>query len=114
MHQLLLGAAFPFALAALIYAAHRCRAGLAFLILTPLAMALCAVWAVVPDIPRLLGMTNLYLELAQNPRMDLFFWHYSIDRAEGYWAGYNVLFALMLFALLAIAWRELRLRERGT
>ncbi len=83
------------------------------LILTPLSMVACATWAVIPDMPRLLGLTDLYLRLANDPRIDLFFWHYTIDRIEQYDARFNLLFAVMLLTLQAVAWRELRLREKG-
>lgn len=112
MHQPLIGAAFPFLIAAVVYAFHRGRCSLAFLIVTPVLMAACAVWAVVPDIPRLIGRHGLYLRLARDPRMDIFFWHYTIDRYESYYAWCNGLYAVLIAALLFVAWRELSRRER--
>lgn len=116
MHQPLLGAAFPLALALLVYALRRGRCSLAGLIVTPLAMAFCAFWAVAPDVPRLLRIQGLYRRLAQDPRTDIFFWHYSIDRIEAARLDamtpvFNACFALLLAALLAAAWRELHRAE---
>jgi hypothetical protein len=113
MNQLLLGAAIPFGFALLIYAMKRARASLPWLLVTPVAMAAGAVWAIVPDLPRMVGAHQLYLKWSMDPRMNIFFWHYAIDATESdspwYAAGLVVLGA----AVLGIAWRELRLRERG-
>jgi hypothetical protein len=113
MNQLLIGAAFPFSIALIVYLARRARAGVAALVLTPLAMGLCALWAVVPDLPRLLGMHDLYFRLANDPRTNMFFWHYSIDRIEIDSSLYHAGLLLMACGLLAAAWRELYLRERS-
>ena len=106
MNHVLLGASIPFAIAALIYVMRGCRAGLVMLILTPLAMALLATWAVAPDLPRVLGFHGLYMRLYLDPRMDIFFWHYSIDQVETESRGYAVGIALEALALLAAAVRE--------
>lgn len=113
MHQLLLGAALPYLIAAAIYIARRGRASLALLALTPAAMAAGAAWAAAPDLPRLLGMQTLYERLARDPRTNVFFWHYSIDQVEVDSVWYIVPLVLILASLLAAAWRELRMRERG-
>jgi hypothetical protein len=111
MNQLLLGASVPFTLALIIYLARGGRAGLILLILTPLAMALSALWAVAPDIPRLLGLHSLYQRLALDPRMDIFWWHYSIDRIEADSSWYAVGIALMAAALITAATRQLFMEE---
>jgi hypothetical protein len=112
MNQILLGASLPFLVGAIIYAFRRFRATFGMLILVPLVMLLSAVWAIVPDIPRALGMQDLYIRMAQDPRCDIFFWHYTIDLRESdsrwYAVGFIVMVALVMFA----AWRELRFRER--
>lgn len=112
MNQLFLGSLIGFAPCALVYLVRGFRAGLVWLALTPLAMASCAAWAIVPDVPRLLGLHALYLRWSFDPRMDIFFWHYRIDLAEAdspwYAAGTALLYAL----LLAAAWRELARTER--
>ena len=55
MNQFLLGASVPYAIALLIYAGRRFRTGPVMLIVAPLMMAVCGVWAIVPDLPRILG-----------------------------------------------------------
>lgn len=111
MNHALIGAGIPFLLAALLYALRRGRAGLPMLILTPLTMAGCALWAVVPDLPRLVGMHDLYLRLSLDPRMNIFFWHYHLDQVEtdSSWTSAGIL--LMAVALIAAAWRQLRREE---
>lgn len=111
MNQLLLGASIPFAVAACVYVARRARASLPLLVATPCAMAALAVWAVAPDLPRLVGLHRLYLKLAADPRIDIFLWHYTIDAMEIDSPAYGVGLAALAAALLAAAWRELRLRE---
>ncbi|MDP6524947.1 MAG: hypothetical protein QGI24_06430 [Kiritimatiellia bacterium] len=111
MNQLLLGALIGFMPMAALYAWRRFRSNSAMLIAAPLAVITCSVWAVIPDIPRLLDMTNFYLKLSRDPRTNLFFWHYTIDQMEvdspWYAAGIVLLYASMLFA----AWRELKMVE---
>jgi len=117
MHQLILGAAIPMLLALAIYLGHRCRAPMWLLLLTPPAMGFGAIWAVVPDIPRIIGWQSLYTKLAAEPRADLFLWHYTIDQIEAAHLDamtplFNACFALLAAALLAAAWRELHLAEK--
>ena len=111
MNQMLLGSAIPFVVIALWYAARRGRASLPLLIGAPLWMGLGALWAVVPDLPRLIGAHDLYHRLAKDPRTDIFFWHYTIDRIETDSSLYHVGLIVMGLLLLAAAWRELSLRE---
>ena len=116
MHQPLFGAAIPLLIAAVIYTCRRGRAPVRLLLATPVAMLAGAVWAVVPDLPRLVGAHALYRRLATDPRTDIFFWHYTIDRMEAAFLDrwtplFNSLFALMLLLLLAVAWRELKRAE---
>ncbi len=113
MNQFLLGASIPFIVGALVYAVRRGRIGLPGLIALPLAMAVGVLWAVAPDLPRLVGRNDLYQRLANDPRCDVFFWHYTIDRVESDSSWFAAGFVLLLALLLAAAWRELRLREKG-
>lgn len=80
MNHVLYGATIPFLIGVLIFILKRGRIGLPFLILIPLAMAAGACWAVLPDIPRMLGATGVYLRIHADPRIDLFLWHGTIDR----------------------------------
>ena len=111
MNQVVMGAAIPFVIAAVIYAHRRGRAGMAMLIGTPIWMGAVAVWAVIPDIPRVLHMHSLYLHLARAPWTDIFLFHYTIDRIESYSPVYHALFLVMAAALIAAAWRELACAE---
>lgn len=111
MNQLFLGAALPFAVCVLVYARKGCRASLPLLILAPVAMGLGALWAVAPDIPRLAGHAALYDRLARDPRTDIFFWHFTIDRIEGDAFLFMCGLGAMGLLLIAAAWRELYLRE---
>lgn len=113
MNQVLIGSSIPFAAAMLLYLLRRGRAGFAFLLLTPAAMLLGALWAEVPDLPRLLGNHRLYNQWSNDPRMDIFFWHYSIDRIETDSSWYAVGLLLMALILIGIAWRELARKERA-
>lgn len=113
MNQLLLGSGLGFAAAAVWYACARTRPGMAWFVVTPLLMAGGAAWAVVPDLPRLVGMTDLYLEWSREPAMDLFFWHYSIDLMEADSPWYAVGMVLMYAAVMGAAWVELARRERA-
>lgn len=108
MNQILLGAAIPFFPALLWVAVRGWRASARMLIWTPVGMLLGAVWAVIPDLPRLFGAHGLYSRLARDPRTDLFFWHYTIDRVETDSSLYHAGLVLMGGLLLAAAWRELR------
>ncbi len=63
MNQLLLGASLPFVVGLIAYALRGFRATLRMLVIWPACMALSALWAVIPDLPRLLGMKDQYLRL---------------------------------------------------
>jgi hypothetical protein len=111
MHQFLLGASFPFVIGLAVYAARRFRADLIWLVITPLLTVICGAWAIVPDIPRLIGWTSLYVRMAQWPGSDVFFWHYTIDLSERESAWYQAGYVVILAAFLLIAWREVARRE---
>ena len=44
--------------------------------------------------------------------MNIFFWHYTIDRIEQFSPWYNAGAVLMATCLLFAAWRELHLAEK--
>jgi hypothetical protein len=112
VNQLFLGGAFPFFAGLVVYLFRRARAGTVLLVIWPLFTLLGMFWAVVPDIPRLLGWKDLYFRMARDPRCDIFFWHYSIDKSESGSMFYAPLLILLFLGLLAAAWRELRIREK--
>mgnify|MGYP001385276732 CR=1 FL=1 len=112
MNHIFLGSMIPFLVSAVIYFKRQHRASIPMLIITPLTMLLFSIWAVAPDIPRLLGMSDLYYRLSTDPRCNVFFWHYSIDMVEtdsNIWAA-GVLGLCVL--LMWTAWRELSISER--
>ena len=113
MNQLLLGASLPFVVGVIAYALRGFRATLRMLVIWPTCMALSALWAVIPDLPRLLGMKDQYLRLNSDPRCNIFWWHYSIDQSEADSRWFAVGFVLVLVALLFAAWRELRIAENA-
>jgi hypothetical protein len=112
MNQIDLGASIPFAVAVLVYLVRRGRAGLGMLILTPVAMAAGALWAIWPDVYRLIGDHETYMRLENDPRSDIFMWHYTIDKMESDSRWFLVAFLFMAACLLVAAWRELRRLER--
>lgn len=107
MNQIMLGAFFPFVGGTLIYLFKRGRAPFWLLILTPIAMAIGSIWAVIPDIPRIIGMYDLYLRLANDPACDIFLWHYTIDQIETDTPIYAFGSIIMAASLLYAAWKEL-------
>ncbi len=117
MHHAVFGAAIPLLIALLVYARRRGRASFSLLIATPCGMVTGALWALAPDLPRILGGHALYTRLARDPRIDIFLWHYTIDKVDSPILDplaplFNTLFAGMIVLVLFIAWRELRLTER--
>lgn len=111
MNHALLGAFFPFAVALAWYGLRRGKISFRMLILTPIAMAACGVWASIPDLPRLIGWHSLYLKLSMDPRMNIFFWHYTIDQIETESSWYAAGIFLMGLALMLAALRELKRQE---
>jgi hypothetical protein len=111
INQAVLGALLPYLVCVALYAHTRGRASLPFLILGPLSLLAGALWAVAPDLPRLVGAHTLYRHLAEAPWTDIFLFHYTIDQHETDSPLYLVLFGLFAASWLLAAWRELRLRE---
>jgi hypothetical protein len=81
------------------------------LICTPLAMVACGLWAALPDLPRLLGLHSLYINLSLDPRMNIFFWHYTIDQIETDSSWYAAGIFLLGLAVMSAALRELKKLE---
>jgi hypothetical protein len=111
MNQIVLGAAIPFVIGALTYCLRRFRATFGMLVAFPVLMCLGALWAIAPDLPRFFGFLQLYHKLSIDPRCDIFFWHYSIDKVETDFILFPVLMFLMLAAVTFAAWRELKISE---
>ena len=86
------------------------------LAVAPMLMAAGALWAVAPDIPRVLGRYALYARIHEDPRLgvflNVFFFHHALDQTNAEDSPlYLAVFFLMALALLAAAWRELAARE---
>ncbi len=123
MNHVLYGATIPFAIGALIYLLRGCRANVTMLVLVPLSMALMALWANLPDIPRMLGYHDLYGRLASDPRMNIFLWHYALDQMETSTQWYSALelespwqtvgVALEAAAIMGVAIRQLFIKEKS-
>lgn len=111
MNQIVLGASGPFLVVVLVYLVRRGRVGPVFLACSPLLLILGSIWAVVPDLPRLIGRKDLYDRLAQDPRTDIFLYHYTIDRMETDSAWWVVAFVAMVGTLTYMAWRQLSRAE---
>jgi hypothetical protein len=107
MNHFLYGASIPFVIGVLLYLLRKRRAPLSLLILIPLAMAFAGTWAVVPDIPRMLGYQDLYSRLAADPGINIFLWHYTLDQIETESSWYAVGIALEAATLMGMALREL-------
>jgi hypothetical protein len=109
----LVGSALPFLACAALYLRAGGRASNRLLMLGPLVILVCSVWAIAPDIPRALGQPELAWRLTKDPRMDWFFFHYSIDKVETDSGWYAIGFLALGVVLVTAAWRELGLREAG-
>jgi hypothetical protein len=81
------------------------------LIITPVAMVACGIWASVPDLPRLIGWHSLYMKLAMDPRINIFFWHYTIDQIETDSSWYAAGVFVLGMAVMLAALRELKKQE---
>ena len=112
MNQVILGASIPFLLAVIIYIIKGGRASFGMLIFTPFLMVISALWAIAPDIPRAFGYQAYYNKLALDPRCDIFFWHYTIDKIETDSIIFFPIFILIGLCLLVSVWREIHLTER--
>ena len=115
MNHIVVGAGIPFLVGLLVYGLQGGRAGMKLLVVLPICMALCAFWAILPDIPLLLGDATWYVRMHRSPWINLFFWHGAIDAMETRLdlAPWNLLAMIcMPLALLAAAWRELNRCEK--
>ncbi|MFU8780705.1 MAG: hypothetical protein ACNA71_06735 [Kiritimatiellia bacterium] len=117
MHQPLFGAIFPVIIAAILYFKRDRRASLHMLVITPLAMLACAIWAGVPDLPKLIRNMDLYYQLHQSAWSNIFFLHRWIDAIEGTWLDpytpiFNTIFTIVVALPMLAAWRELHQREK--
>ena len=81
MNHVVVGAALPFLICALIYAKRR-RAGMGLLVLGPFAMLVSGVIAVAPDLPRLWGDQEKYVAWHHRSWCNLSWGHCWIDKHD--------------------------------
>jgi len=112
MNHVLIGAALPFAICALIYL-KRGRAGAGLLVLGPLAMLASGVVAVAPDLPRLWGNQVQYVDWHHRWWSNWCWGHWWIDQHDAIenWPGWTLIAIAMGAIVLGVAWRELRQSE---
>jgi hypothetical protein len=110
--HLLVGAALPFLIGIVLYLCGRFRASFRMLVVIPLSIALCMTWAIAPDFTKLFGRMDLYYAVHRDPRIDIFFWHGSIDKIEKETPLCVLGFVLLFIAIIVAAWRELHLAEK--
>lgn len=113
-NQLALGAVLPFLIGGFLYLRGRARLRSGwFFIGWPAGMAFGALWAVIPDLPRLIGAHALYLRLSRMPACDIFFGHYTIDRIEFDSPVFVAVWFVLIYAVIAAALDALVTAERA-
>ena len=114
MNEVLVGAALPLLVCAVIYVRNGFRAGWRLLVFGPLTMLVSGVVGVIPDLPRAAGHVELYYKWHHARWCDLAWGHCWIDARPGiddwrYWPLVGVAVGALV---LGAAVRELWLRER--
>ena len=112
MNHVLLGAALPLLVCAVIYVARGRRASLRLLVLGPVVAGLSGAWAVVPDMPRAVGALVTYNAWHHARWCNVFWAHCWIDDGEVDRPWYPIAFIAVGVLLLVVAWRELARAER--
>jgi hypothetical protein len=71
-------------------------------------------WALTPDLPRLFGQLQTYMELHHHPYCNVWWGHCAIDARDDIDSSmwFPVLFVGVAAAVVLVAWRELAQRER--
>jgi hypothetical protein len=74
---------------------------------------LSGTWAVTPDLPRLFGKMELYVELHHRSYCNVWWFHCAIDAHDAMDSSmiFPAVFVLVAIAVVAIAWRELATLE---
>lgn len=113
MIHVLLASSLPLLVFALLWWRRGRRATFGALLGLPVACLVSGAWAVVPDMPRLWGDLQLYVDLHHKRYCDVFWGHCTIDRHEDIDSSmvFPALFVLVAVAVFAIGWRELRRAE---
>jgi hypothetical protein len=113
VNHVVVGAALPLAICAVIYAARGFRASSRLLVLGPLVMLISGVIAVIPDLPRLWGDQVKYVDWHHRSWCNLSWGHCWIDKHDAIenWPGWTVIAIVVGALVLGVAWRELRTLE---
>ena len=79
----------------------------------PLACLVSGAWAVTPDLPRLWGDLEWYVDLHHRSYCNVWWGHCAIDARDDIDSSmaFPVLFVLVTIAVFAVGWRELARRE---
>lgn len=114
MIHVLLASALPLALFFQMWWRRGRRTGARQLVLLAVGCALSGAWAVVPDMPRLWGDLEYYVELHHRSYCNAWWLHCAIDAHDDIDSSmlFPALFVLAAAAVVAVGWRELRLLER--
>lgn len=114
MIHVLVASALPLAVFFAVWAWRGRRVTVRGLVLLALACAASGVWAVIPDTPRLWGDLGYYVALHHRSYCDVWWFHCAIDRRDDIDSSmlWPALFVIAALSVLAVAWLELRRRER--
>ena len=115
MIHVLLASALPLTIFFAAWLARGRRTSVRALVILPIACLISGAWAVTPDMPRVWGDLNLYVDLHHKAYCDVWWFHCTIDRHDAIDSSmlFPVLFVLAALAVLAVAWNELRRTEQG-
>lgn len=113
MIHVLLASSLPLLVFVALWLRRGRRASFRSLVVLPLACLGSGAWAVVPDLPRLWGNLELYVDLHHRSYCNVFWGHCLIDRRDDIDSSmaFPALFVLVAIAIFAIGWRELRRAE---
>ncbi len=113
MIHALVASILPLALFFRAYARRGFRTSARALLLLVAGAGASSAWAVVPDMPRLWGNLEYYVELHHRRYCNVWWGHCFIDAHDeidsSMW--FPVLFVGLAATIVAVAWRELSLRE---
>ncbi len=114
MIHLLLASALPLAIFFVSWWRNGRRTTARALVLLALGCMASSAWAVVPDMPRLWGDLEWYVDLHHRSYCNAWWLHCAIDRRDDIDSSmlFPSLFVLAALAVMGVAWRELRRLER--
>lgn len=114
MIHVLLASALPLAIFFFSWWRNGRRTTARALVLLAFGCMASSAWAVVPDMPRLWGDLEWYVDLHHRSYCNAWWFHCAIDARDEIDSSmmFPSLFVLAAAAVLGVAWRELRLLER--